>query len=81
MPENKEGGALFRNKTKDAAHPSWPDYQGQGMISGVEYWFSGWIKDGKDGHKFLSLAFKPKEARADAPGATAPPQVDNGMPF
>lgn len=42
-----------------------PDQRGQCTIDGKAYWISGWIKEGKDG-KFLSLAFKPKEAKAES---------------
>jgi hypothetical protein len=52
-------GILFKNedKSKDADR----DYQGSATIAGVEYWMSGWIKQGKRG-KFLSFSFKPKDA-------------------
>lgn len=52
--ENKEGfGALFRNeKQKDTQ----PDYKGSFKgLDGVEYDIAGWLKDKKDGGKFLSL--------------------------
>jgi hypothetical protein len=56
-------GILFRNddKTKDSDR----DYKGEATISGVKYWISGWIKQGKRG-KFLSFSFKPKDASAAA---------------
>jgi hypothetical protein len=63
MPANRtdNSGALFKNtrKTKD----SQPDYTGQALVDGVDYYISAWIKrpPGKDA--FMSLAFKPKEER------------------
>jgi hypothetical protein len=53
-------GILFRNddKTKDSDR----DYKGDATVSGVKYWVSGWIKQGKRG-KFLTLSLTPKEQR------------------
>ena len=59
--EQKElSGSLFKNvrKTTD----SHPNLQGSALINGVEYWVSGWTKDGAKG-KWISLAFKTKEER------------------
>jgi len=54
-------GILFRNndKSKDSDR----DYRGDITIGGVEYWLSGWIKEGKKG-KFLGLSVKRKDAPA-----------------
>lgn len=57
--EKKDGqGALFKNARKES--PSHPDYRGDVMIDGREYWLSAWIKEGKSG-KFMSIAAKPKD--------------------
>ena len=55
--ESRTGrGALFKNDrcTKDAH----PHYRGDCTIDGVKYWVSAWIRDGKAGGKYMSLAFR-----------------------
>ncbi len=56
--QKDNSGALFRNERKDK--DSHPDYTGNALIDGREYWISAWLKDGKSG-KFFSFAFKPKD--------------------
>lgn len=51
-------GALYVNDKKQ--NDKHPDRNGSAMIDGVEYWISGWIKEGKSG-KFMSLAFRRKD--------------------
>ena len=53
-------GALFRNDRKEADNH--PDYTGNAMIDGKEYWINAWLKEG-NGKKFFSFSFKPKEAK------------------
>lgn len=83
MSDRDNSGTLGRNKDKNEEHPNWPDYTGRVTVSGVEYYLSGWAKTGKDGGKFMSLAFKPKDAPAgqktDAPKQAA--QKNSPMPF
>jgi hypothetical protein len=60
--EKKEGsGALFKNN--DRQKDTHPEYRGDILINGEEYWLSAWVKDGKNG-KFFSLAAKKKEERS-----------------
>ena len=65
MTEKKfdNSGILFKNEDKSKNTDR--DYQGSATIAGVEYWMSGWVKQGKRG-KFLSFAFKPKEQHTAA---------------
>lgn len=81
MPDRENSGSLSRNQKKDASHPQWPDYQGSIDVGGVGYWISGWIKDGKDGGKFLSLSVRPKEERVSAPASREPSPEADSMPF
>lgn len=70
MDKRDNSGVLFKNSRKEK--DSHPDYQGEALIDGIEHWLSAWIKDGKKG-KFMSLAFKVKEAKVEA----KPPKVSH----
>jgi len=78
----KEGsGKLFKNDKKEKKEDR--DYQGSIMINGKEYWFSGWINDGKTG-KYLSVSVgKPKEQKNfKARGDDEMPKIqDDEIPF
>lgn len=59
--EQKENtGSMFVNEKKEKE--THPDRTGSALIGGVEYWVSGWIKDGKNG-KWMSLSFQQKVAK------------------
>ena len=55
-------GVLFKSDKKDNERA--PDYKGNIMVDGQEYWLSAWIKISKDGNKFMSLSVKNKNADA-----------------
>lgn len=57
-------GSLFRNDRKE--QPNHPDYRGDCLIDGVAYWASGWIKETRNGDKFLSMAYT-RKADKDQP--------------
>lgn len=85
--QNDMSGSLFVNERKTSDRH--PDRTGSATIDGVEYWVSGWIKEGRDGKKpWLSMAFTAKdEARAPASRPaprSGPPQGfedDDPIPF
>lgn len=58
-------GSLWVNdrKTEDKH----PDRTGTIIVDGVEYFLDGWLKETKDGKKFLSLSVKRKNKQSSAP--------------
>ena len=66
-------GALFKNKRKKKE--THPDFQGECVIGGVEYYISGWARESAQGNRYTSLAFTPKAARAEyrPPRSSYPP--------
>lgn len=73
--DNNNSGALFINekRTKDTH----PHLRGSATVDGVEYWMSCWTKTDRNGRKYQSLAFTPKD---DQPARQAPAQ-QNDDPF
>jgi hypothetical protein len=60
MSEQRDmSGTLSKNTRKDK--PSHADYTGSVMIEGRKFWLNGWVKDSRDGGKFLSLSVRPAE--------------------
>ena len=60
--DNKLSGALFKNDKGD--NEKRPDYKGSFTDGeGNEFWVSSWLKQSKDGKKFLSLSMQPKEKK------------------
>lgn len=85
--QKDNSGALFRNDRKESENH--PDHTGTAKIQGREYYISAWIKQGKNGGKFFSLSFKPKQALGERPPTggkndprpTAEPDFDDNIPF
>ena len=71
-------GILFRNSDKSGGRDR--DYKGEATISGVEYWMSGWIKEGKKG-KFMTFSFKPKDAAAAKPKSVFADDMNDEVGF
>lgn len=63
-------GSLFKNNRKEK--DTHPDYNGSCRIEGRDYWISAWLKEGKDGGKYFSFAFKRKDGTADRPQQSKP---------
>ena len=49
--DNNNRGVLFKNDKKETDNH--PDYKGRIDVNGQEYWLSAWIKDRKDGGKYM----------------------------
>jgi uncharacterized protein (DUF736 family) len=58
--DNTDKGVMFPNDRKQ--NDRQPDFRGKGNFNGVEFQVSAWKKTGRNGNKFLSLAFSaPRE--------------------
>ncbi len=60
---DKRDNTGFLSRNKKCEHDRQPEFRGSCVVDGVEYWLSGWVKQGDDG-KFFSLAFTRKEKPA-----------------
>ncbi len=80
-----ETGSLFKNDKKET--DSHPDYKGSALLGGVDHWVDAWINTSNSGVKYMSLKFKPKEARSGNGSQGAPMQraepadLDDDVPF
>lgn len=76
-------GALFRNDKKETANH--PDYMGSVNVEGTDFRVSSWIKESKNGTKYMSLSVTRKDSQAPASNAPKPaPQaadLDSDIPF
>lgn len=70
--DNTNRGIISKNQNKTS--DKHPDHSGSLNVDGIDYWLSGWIKEGKNG-KFLSLSVKPKDAK---PSKKQAPKEDLG---
>ena len=75
MSKYPNSGALSKNERKEK--DTHPDFAGSVEVDGVEYWISGWKKEGAKG-PFISLSFKPKD---ESKPAAKPKNQDADDPF
>jgi len=78
MEKRDNSGVLFKNDKKE--NEKHPDYKGNIMVDGNEYWLSAWIKEGKMG-KFMGLAVSPRDAQPPASKPVASNLKDDDIPF
>ena len=71
-------GVLFVNDKKD--NEKAPNYKGNIMVDGQEYWLSAWVKEGKTG-KFLGLAVSPRDAQPPTSKPVPKNLDDSDFPF
>lgn len=72
-------GTLGKNKRK--TEDTHPEYAGQAIIDGVEYWVSGWIKANREtGEKFFSLSYKKKVPRGEGQQSRPAPKPAGDQP-
>lgn len=87
--DNTNSGLLARNERKEK--DTQPDFTGSINVEGVEYWLSGWTKEGKPGSKlegkrYFSLSVRRKDSQvpAAAPkpaGGSGFEDMDDDIPF
>jgi len=68
-------GVLFKNSKADKENS--PAYRGDINVDGTDYWIAAWLKDTKDGKKYMSLAVTPKEGTV----VVKRKQEDSEIPF
>jgi hypothetical protein len=78
MEKRDNSGVLFKNDKKDNERA--PEYKGNIMVDGNEYWISAWIKEGKTG-KFMGLAVSPRDAQPPASKPLPKNLDDDSIPF
>jgi len=71
-------GALFKNERKEAETHA--DYNGTINVAGQEYWLNSWLKESKNGKKYMSLKVKPKDGVVSNPAPASTVSLED-IPF
>ena len=58
--DKNNSGALFKNHKKEK--DTHPDYKGECVADGKDYWLSAWVNESKKGIQYLSLKLNEKDA-------------------
>lgn len=61
-PRDNTGSLFANDKREKDTHPN---AKGTALIDGTEYWVSAWTKTDRNGNKWQSLSFQPKEQRQE----------------
>ena len=72
-------GVLFRNEKKETEKHA--DYRGELNVDGTEFWLSAWVKESKNGKKFMSLSVKPKDEAPKRAPKKHDDDIDSDLPF
>jgi len=65
MAQQKDNaGALFKNDKGDNERR--PDYRGPLMVNGTEGELAAWLTESKNGQKYMSLKWQPKDDKPQA---------------
>ncbi len=72
-------GALFKNTRADKENS--PAYRGDLNVDGTDYWIAAWLKEAKDGKKYMSLAVTPKDADRDVKQHESRREPAEDIPF
>ena len=82
--DDSNSGTFGKNKNKEPGSKQ-PDWKGKINVNGVAHWLDGWVRQGQDGEKFISMSIKPKEAKPPAtepaPARQAPRSSSDDIPF
>lgn len=79
MNKRDNSGTLGKNTRREK--DSHPTHSGRCTVAGTEYWISAWVKEGTDGSKFFSLAFKPREEQAQPQRQQPVDEFSDDIPF
>lgn len=75
--QKDNSGVLFKNDKKTTEKH--PDYNGNCLIGGVDYFMAAWIKTSDSGRKYFSFSFTKKDK--EKPGTKVSADLDQDVPF